>query len=51
MFGTKNYKDRKQKNFKSDMDRKKFFAIKNYYRNKNNNKEIINIKNNKRNTK
>lgn len=31
MFGTKKYKEQKEKRFSSDNERKRFFAIKNYY--------------------
>ncbi len=33
MFGTNKYKEVKTTKFKSDNERKKFFAIKNYYKN------------------
>ena len=35
MFGTKKYKEGKNKIFNSDNERKKYFAIKNYYSKKN----------------
>lgn len=31
MFGTKQYKEKKQKMFTNENERKRFFAIKNYY--------------------
>lgn len=33
MFGTDKYKEVKTTKFKSDNDRKRYFAIKNYYKN------------------
>ncbi len=33
MFGTNKYKEVKTTKFKSDNERKKYFAIKNYYKN------------------
>lgn len=35
MFGSKKYKDTKTKVFSSDNERKRYFAIKNYYEKKN----------------
>lgn len=35
MFGTSKFKKVKQKVFKSDNERKKYFAIQNYYKSKN----------------
>ncbi len=34
MFGLKKYKDTKTRKFKSDKQRKQYFAIKNYYSSK-----------------
>ena len=36
MFGLKKYNKAKSKSFASDKERKKYFAIQNYYKNKNN---------------
>ena len=36
MLGTKQYSKQKQKTFTSDNERKRYFAIKTYYKNKNN---------------
>ena len=35
MFGLKIFKDTKTKKFKSEKERKQYFAIQNYYKNKN----------------
>ena len=37
MFGIKKYNKAKSKSFASDKERKKYFAIQNYYKNKNSN--------------
>lgn len=46
MFGAKRYKTKKTKIFSSDNERKRFFAIKNYYEKKSNPSAIV-IKNKK----
>ena len=47
MFGTEKYKKGKSKTFTSDNERKRFFAIRNYYSKKSLN--LNNEKNNKKN--
>lgn len=41
MFGTKKYKVQKGKKFKTDNERKRFFAIKNYYAKKSAQSSVI----------
>lgn len=48
MFGNKKYNETKKLKFSSDLERKRFFAIKNNYKKKND--SIIKIKLNNKNT-
>ena len=47
MFGNKTYKETKAKKFASDNERKRFFAIKNYYEKKLKDPIVVKLNNDK----